>query len=355
MAQLEPQDFYQAVEKSFAEQRFAPVYFFHGEENFLIQQAVQYLRACALAEGTADFNWRLFDADDADMAKVKDEIETFPMMAPRRVVLIREVNDLRESEWQTLSPLLQNPVETTVLIMTASKIDRRKKIMQKLLEQAVSVEFKKPFENQVPGWIRHIAKGHGLSIEDEALQFFHRLVGSQLTEVDGELRKLKDFLGSSRTEITREDVAQCVSRLKEENVFKFAEHLARGDRPAALLQAVGLLDRGQSELGIVALSARHFRILLQVKMGEQQGLSGSRLASHAQIPPYFLADYQRQGRDWTIRKLENVLLVLVEAEKALKSSPLSSAIWIENMIMKICDLRSTMVESVATANTLSSP
>src|SRR5690606_38605988 len=180
-------------------------------------------------------------------------------------------------------------------------------------------------------------------------------VGSQLTEVDGELRKLKDFLGSSRTEITREDVAQCVSRLKEENVFKFAEHLARGDRPAALLQAVGLLDRGQSELGIVALSARHFRILLQVKMGEQQGLSGSRLASHAQIPPYFLADYQRQGRDWTIRKLENVLLVLVEAERALRSSPLSSAIWIENMILQSCDRRATMVESVATANTLSSP
>lgn len=352
MAQLEPQQFYQAVEKALADQSFAPIYLFHGEESFLIQQAVQYLRACSLAEGTADFNWRVFDADEADINKIKDEIETFPMMAARRVVLIREISNFREDEWQTLAPLIDNPVLSTVLMLTTNKIDRRKKVMQKLLDTAVSVEFKKPYENQVAGWIIHIVKGHGLTITDEATQLFHRLVGSQLSEIDGEIRKLKSFLGE-RTEIQTEDVAQCVSRLKEENVFKFAELLAKGDRSAALMQAVSLLDRGQSDLGIIALAARHFRILLHIKLGEQQGLSGAKLAAHAQIPPYFLGDYQRQSRDWTVGKLENVMLILSETEKALKSSPLSSAIWIENMVLKTCDLRSASVQSVPTNNTLS--
>lgn len=355
MAQIEPQQFYQAVEKALADGAFAPIYLFHGEESFLIQQAVQYLRACSVVEGTGDFNWRVFDADDADANKVKDEIETFPMMAPRRAVLIREISDFREDEWNTLASLIENPVESTVLMLTTNKLDRRKKVMQKLIDQAVTVEFKKPYDNQVPGWIIHIAKGHGVSFSDEALQLFHRLVGSQLTEIDGEIRKLKNFLGEGRTEIQTEDVAQCVSRLKEENVFRFAELLAKGERASALMQAVSLLDRGQSELGIVALAARHFRILLQVKLGEQQGLSGAKLAAHSQIPPYFLNDYQRQAGSWTVSKLENVMLILSETEKALKSSPLSAAIWIENLVLKVCDLRSTSVQSVPTTNTLSTP
>lgn len=349
---LDPQNFYQRVEAALQSQKFDPLFFFHGDEPYLLNQAVQYLKVCALHGGAADFNWNSYVAADADVNAIRDEVETLPMMAARRVVLVREVNEFTDSEWETLKPLIDNPVDSTVLMLTASKIDRRKKTHQRLLEKAVSVEFKKPYDNQVPGWIHHIAKAHELTFSEEGLQLFHRLVGSQLIEIEREVAKLRNFMGE-RTEVRREDVAQCVSRLREENVFEFCEILATGDRPSALLQAVTLLDQGQSELGIVALAARHFRILLLVRIGEAQGLAGQKLATHAQVPSYFLGDYVRQARMWSIRKLENVLLILSETEKALKSSPFSSAIWIENMVAKICELHQTSVESKPVPSTLS--
>lgn len=351
MAVLEPQDFYQKIEASLQSQSFAPIYFFFGEEPYLIQQAVQYLKVCALHNGAADFNFNSFYAADADAGTIRDEVETLPMMAPRRVVFVKEVTEFKDTEWETLRPLIDNPVESSLLMMTAGKIDRRKKIFTKLLDVAMAVEFKKPYENQIPGWIRHIAKAHELNMNDEALQLFHRLVGNQLVEIEREVQKLKNFVGD-RQNVGREDVAQCVSRLKEENVFDFVEILARGDRPSALMQAVSLLDQGQSELGINALTARHFRILLLVKIGEAQGLGGQKLASHAQVPSYFLGDYVRQAQAWSVKKLENVLLILSETDKALKSSPLSSAIWIENMVAKICELRQSGVDTKPTQNTL---
>ncbi len=350
--QIDPQQYYQQVEAAVENQGFAPLYLFFGDEPYLLNQAVQYLKVCALHGGAADFNWNSFMAADADVGSIRDEVETLPMMAPRRVVLVREVNDFREDEWETLRPLIENPVDTTVLMLTASKIDRRKKSHLKLLEKAVSVEFKKPYDNQVPGWIQTIAKAHGMTFNDEGLQLFHRLVGSQLIEIEREVQKLRSFIGD-RTEIRREDVAQCVSRLRSENVFEFCEILATGDRPSALLQAVNMLDQGQNELGIIALAARHFRILLMVRIGEAQGLAGQKLATHAQVPSYFLGDYVRQARMWSIRKAENVLLILSETEKALKSSPFSSAIWIENMVSKICELHQTSVESKPVPSTLS--
>lgn len=334
---LEPQQFYQKVEKSLQSEDFAPLYFFFGEEPYLVQQAVNYIKVCALHGGAADFNFSSFYSADADLSAVRDEVETLPMMSPRRVVILREVQDLTDKEWEILEPLFQTPVTSSVFILVGSKIDKRKRVMKFLIEQAQTVELKRPFENQIPGWIRHICKGHGLEISDEAIQLLHRLAGSQLSEIESEVKKLVDFLGERKT-VELEDVAQCVSQKREENVFELTEVIASQDRVGSLVQLVRLLDQGQSEMGIVALVARHFRILLMIKQGESLGLAGQKLAQHAQVSPYFLTDYVKQARFWTVRKLEQALIVLAETDKALKSSPLSSHIWLENMIYRCCGL-----------------
>ncbi|PIS09991.1 MAG: DNA polymerase III subunit delta [Bdellovibrio sp. CG10_big_fil_rev_8_21_14_0_10_47_8] len=337
MPQLDSQQFYHAVEKSLEAQSFSPLYFFHGEEPYLVQQAVNYLKVCALHGGAADFNFSSYYASDAEISQVRDEVETLPMMAPRRVIILREIQDLSDREWAELEPLFETPVESSVFILVGGKIDKRKKFFKHLYEQSTHVEFKKPFENQIPGWIRHIAKGHELEISEEAIQLLHRLVGNQLTEIESEIFKLRNFLGD-RKNIQLEDVAQCVSKKREENVFDLVESIAEGDRVQSLVQLVQLLDQGQSEVGIVALVARHMRILLQIKQGLDQGLAGQRLANYAQVPSYFVQDYVRQAKSWSIKKLESCLLVLADTDKALKTSPVSAHIWLENLILKTCAL-----------------
>jgi DNA polymerase-3 subunit delta len=337
MPSLEPQQLYQQVEKNLETQNFHPLYFFFGEEPYLINQAVNYLKVCALHGGAADFNFSSYYAADAEMSQVRDEVETLPMMAPRRLVILKEVQDLSDKEWSVLEPLFQEPVQSSVFILVGSKIDKRKKFFKHLYEQAQMVEFKKPFENQIPGWIRHICKGHDLSITDDAIQLLHRLVGNQLTELESEILKLKDFLGE-RKNIELEDVAQCVSKKREENVFDLTASIADGDRVESLVRLVQLLDQGQSEIGIVSLIARHLRILISIKQGIEQGLSGQKLATQAQVPSYYLQDYVNQAKRWSIKKLEASILVLAETDKALKSSPLSSHIWLENLILKTCAL-----------------
>ncbi len=253
------------------------------------------------------------------------------------MVIVKEAQDFTDKEWDQLDPVLQTPVDSTVLIFVGGKIDKRKKFFKILLEQARCVEFRKPFENQVPGWIRQICRAHGLEIADDAVQLLHRLVGSQLLEIEAEVKKLADFL-DQRKNIQLEDVAQCVSKRREENVFALAAKIAEGDRVQALYQLADLLQDGQSDVGIVSLVARHLRLLYVLKQGIEMGLMGQKLAQYAQVPNYYLADYVSQSKLWTYKKIESALLVLAETDKALKSSPLSSAIWLENLILKTCAL-----------------
>lgn len=272
MAQLESQDFYQKIEKAIETREFPNLLLFFGEEPYLIDQAVKYVKACVLEGGSVDFNWRSFEGSEAEATAIKDEVETLPMMASHRAVLVKDVSDFRDSEWATLMPVIENPVTSTVLMLTAGKLDKRKKAIQTLLNSSLHIEFKKPYDNQIAGWIRHIAKGLALEIESQALEVFHRKVGNSLIEIEGELRKLRSYLGE-RTEITLEDVEASVSDRREENIFSLAGVMAMGDQGGALIQAARLLEQGESEIGIVALTARHFRILSLVHLGMSQGLS----------------------------------------------------------------------------------
>jgi len=335
MPQLDSQHLYEKIEVALKEQKFSPLYFFYGDEPYLIQQAVQYLKTCALHGMMIDFNFTSYYAADIDVINIRDEVETLPMMSARRVVILREVQDLTDKEWDQLEPVLASPVESTVFILAGTKIDKRKKFFKLLSEQAVMVEFKKPYENQIPGWIRHICRANGLDIHEEAIQLLHRLTGSQLTEIESEIKKLADFVGE-RKAVQIEDVAQCVSRRKEENVFELADKIASGDRASALMNLAHLLEQGQSEIGIISLVARHIRILLLIKQGQGMGLAGQKLATFAQVPGYFLQQYLTQAKQWSEKQLESTLLVLADTDRALKSSPLSSHIWLENLIFKTC-------------------
>jgi len=331
VALIDAQKFYRDLEKG----DLSPLYFLFGEEPYLLNQSVDRFKYAVLTEGAVDFNYSLFYASDAEISSVRDAVETLPMMAPKRLVILKEAQELSDKEWAELETLITAPVDSTVFVILASRVDKRKKQIRILLEAADCVEFKKPYDNQIPGWVKYIAGSLGLDIADDAILLLAKLVGSHLSEIEAELRKLADFVGD-RKRIEVADVAQVVSRSKEENVFDFTKAIGESDRVRALEHLVHLLDQGQSEIGIVSLLARHIRLLLTVKRGLDQGLSGAKLAHAAQVPPYFLDNYVMQSRLWTVKKLEQTLVVLAETDKALKSSPLSSHIWLENLVLKTC-------------------
>lgn len=331
MALIDAQKFYRDLEKG----ELSPLYFLFGEEAYLLNQCVDRFKYAVLTEGAIDFNYSLFYASDADISNVRDAVETLPMMAPKRLVILKEAQELTDREWTELDTLITTPVDSTVFVILASRVDKRKKQIRLILETADCVEFKKPYDNQIPGWVKYIAGTLGLDIAEDAIFLLAKLVGSHLTEIESELRKLADFMDDKKR-IEVSDVAQVVSRSKEESVFDFTRAIGESDRVRALEHLVHLLDQGQNEIGIVVLLARHIRLLLSVKRGLEHGLTGSKLAHSAQVPPYFLENYVMQSRLWTVKKLEHTLVVLAETDKALKSSPLSSHIWLENLVLKTC-------------------
>ncbi len=326
----------QSLQSSLAKKDLYPLYYFFGDETFLIDEALVQLQEVALADGLRDFNLNTYYGDHVDASVIRDAIETLPMMAQVRLVVVKEAHDLSEKDWENLLPVLESPVESTIFVCIGNRIDRRKKYIKKFIERGVVVEFKRPFENQIPDWIVSISKRYGLKLDTEVVALVHQLVGSNLVDINGELLKISQYIGT-RKAVTTDDVLQVVSRVRIDSVFDLTEAIGNNDRAKALLCLANLLDHGQNEFGVLSLVGRHLRILKTVKDGIRDGLAGARLSSRAGVSQYFLRQYTDQSRFWSERKIETAFQALLDTDRALKSSPIASHIWLENFILKTCN------------------
>ena len=312
-----------------------PIYLLVGEETFLVQEALGILKAKSVDEGTIDFNCDVFDASETNAAHVKDAAEMLPMMSAPRFAAFPGVDDLKDKDWENLFPLFDNPVDSTTLVLTAESLDKRKKYYKKLSDVAVIVELKRPYENQVVDWIDYLAFRQGLKVGREAAQLLKQFVGTNLTEINNELMKLKDYLGE-RTTVEPKDILQVVSQTRVDRIFDLTDAVGRRDRVTALQSLANLLEHGQSEVGILAMITRHFRILGQLKEGQREGMTGMKLSTKAGIPQFLLTQYMEQLRVWDENKIERTFQVLQETDRALKSSSIPPHVWLENFVLKTC-------------------
>ncbi|HVK61002.1 MAG TPA: DNA polymerase III subunit delta [Bdellovibrionales bacterium] len=332
-----PQSLTEAVNRG----EIYPLYFLYGDETYLIDDALANLESVILGDGLRDFNLNSFYGSEADPAQVRDAVETLPMMAQVRVVIIKEAHELGEKDWEALSPLLDNPVPTTALICVGQKIDKRKKYIKRFIDAGCVVEFKRPYDNQIPDWVKSIAKKHGLQLSGGAVELMQQLVGSNLSDIDAEMKKIAQYLSispkaSDKQKVSEDDVMKVVSHVKLDSVFELTDAIGTRDRARALTCLANLLDNGQNEVGILALVSRHVRILKLVNEGVREGLSGQRLSARAGVSPYFLKSYVGQARTWNDRKIEDTFQALLDTDRALKSSSVAPHIWLENFIVQTC-------------------
>jgi len=314
-----------------------PVYLLTGGEIFLQREALRLIkRKIVTSKDFEDFNYNIFYAGEHSSYDVLGSLEILPVLAERRLVVCRDVHLFKEKDWSLLMPVLQKPFSSVVFVLVAPELDKRKKISKTLLDLTHVVHCRQPKQGEIVHWVKWLVSSHRMNLSEKALDLLIRLSGPGLMNIDNELRKLKSSYSAS--EINEEDIVKVVARVRPENVFAFTEAIGRQDLSRSFHFLVYLLEDQESEVGILSLVTRHIRILRQIKESMNEGLRPSEISTRVGIPAFFLKDYMKQVQVWDEQKLIKVTEILHATDRALKSSPLSSHIWLENFVLKACSL-----------------
>src|SRR6478609_9164645 len=129
-----------AFRKSLQRGEFERVYYFHGDDDFLKKQSVRELIAVAVDPSTRDFNLDIRAGAELDAETLGSVVGTPPMMAERRVVVVRDVAALRKDARASLDRYLEQPAPDVMLILVAPAAEKAK-VDKALEKRATTVEF----------------------------------------------------------------------------------------------------------------------------------------------------------------------------------------------------------------------
>lgn len=316
----------------------SPLYYFHGDEPYLMERAVKRLTDLVVPPDFRDFNLDVFYGNECKGDEIASVAQTLPMFADRRMVIVKRAGDLSAAALEILAACAVDPPSTTCLVFVGEKVDQRKKFFQELKKKGELVECKRPYENQLGAFIREEAKGLGKRIEPAAAEMLVYLVGSNLGELTTQLEKVALYVGQ-REAITIGDVRGIVSDTKVESVFDLANAMGERDPAKALRSLATILRDGEAPLMLLAMIARHFRQLWRVRDLMAQKVAQQDISRLAGINPYFLKGVMAQARNFGTHELKRVFESLYAADLELKGGgSRRPALIMERLVMDVCGI-----------------
>src|SRR5438093_842896 len=166
-----------------------PVYYLHGEEDVLKDEAVRVLLERAVDPAARDFNVDQRTAADLDPEAFNALVNTPPILAATRAVVLRGMEQLRKTGKvrQELLHYLDSPNPSTVLVLVHGTPEPPD---AELLRRATAVEVAALPPERIVRWMTHRAKQLGFTLAPEAEELLLASVGNDLSGLARELEKL---------------------------------------------------------------------------------------------------------------------------------------------------------------------
>ena len=221
--------------KNLHSNKFEPVYFLCGEESYYIDLIENYISENALQPHEKDFNFSMFYGKDADPMSILNDAKQYPTFADKRLVVVREAQDLKVKDWELFEKYLENTVASTILVFAHKNktLDKRTKIAKVIEKQTVYFESKKIADDGLPNWIVGYVKNKNFSVNNEAAKVLAENLGNDLSRIANEIDKLSVMLGEN-TEITLEIIEKYIGISKEYNITEFNSAIIKRDFSKAM-------------------------------------------------------------------------------------------------------------------------
>lgn len=303
----------------------ARLYFFYGEETFLLQHYLKQLRKLLIDPLTESFNFHKLTVETFDLRTFADCVENLPMMAERTMVIVDEIDIFKFNEAdreQIIEILSDIPDYCTVVFTyetTPFKPDKRlKKLWEAVSSKGVLVEFQKQNQRDLVSWItRHFAAA-GKGITPDLCVYLIDITGGTMTALSGEISKICAYSGADA--IHKSDIDAVVEPVLDAVVFQMTDLLGQGDCGGALVKLQQLLKMQQEPLSILGAIGGHFRRLGTAKILLDNGKTAADLMKLTGLSDYPARKTMSAAGRFSAAFYETAARLVLECDVNMKTS-----------------------------------
>lgn len=318
---------------------FSPIYFFYGEEPFFIDQLIAYIEKNALEEEVRDFNQTVCYGRDVTPKDIIDMSRRFPMMGNYQLVIVKEAQEIKNIE--LIEPYMNALMDTTILVIgyKYKKLDKRKSFFKTLnkLNKVVLFESQRLYDDKIPDWIEKAVHLMGYSIDAISSRLLSDYLGNDLGRISNELEKLVINLEAGST-ITTQEIEQHIGISKDFNIFELQSALvARNGLKAHRIVQYFEANPKDHPLQMLTVVLHGFFNKLFLYHHIKQ-MDSRKVAAELGINPFFIKDYQKAARVFSVQKIKTILSGIRELDlksKGLGASDATSYGPLKELVVKI--------------------
>ncbi len=295
-----------------------PVYVLHGAEPFYIDQVTSYIEANLLTEAEKAFNQSILYGREIDPKQVQDHARQFPMMAQRRLVILKEAQAMRDLKG--LGTYIATPSPQTVLVIAhMKKIDGRIKWVKDAKKSAaVGVMMSEPVpEYKLNKWISNYVRTQKMKITPDATEMLAQYLGTDLKKVTNEIAKVKVNLPEGST-IDVAAVEKYIGISRDFDVFALLKAMSNGDTARVHQITYNLEDNAKVQpiQKIIPGMANYFERTLIVAQHFKK--DDNTLSSMIGAYSSHVKEYRSMARRYGYKGLIKIYELIVEADAQSK-------------------------------------
>ncbi len=172
----------------------APVWYIHGSETILKDEAIRTIIDKVLDPSLRDFNLDLASAQQAAPDQLAALCATLPMMAEHRLVILRDIEAWKRKSKakQDAVDYLASPSPDTVLVMVQGNPDAPDAELARL---ATQVDCSALVGDALDGWLDARLASAGITLDDDAREHLLRATTGDLGLLAAEVAKLSGLAG----------------------------------------------------------------------------------------------------------------------------------------------------------------
>lgn len=341
MPYLQDEDLFRQLKDN----NIANMYFLYGQENYFIFQAVSHIKKRVVNESFEGFNLNYIDGEKIDLSKFEDMTDLLPMMADKRLIIIKDLDldKFSKNDSKKFLEIVNNISETTVLLVYQDLISvnlkksyKYKKFADIIAKNGVVCDFALKDKQTLKRKLCQRARKSYIQLDMETADILVERCSSSYMVLVNELDKLINYVGEG--EITKKHIDECSIKSIDSSVFNLAKAILSNNYDKAYSLLDELLYLRQEPVAILSALSLVFADIYRAKCGVIASKSAQDIVTdfkYKRNRQFAVKNAIRDVKRFSASHIRYCIGVLYNADIQLKSSKLDNRLILEQMLGKM--------------------
>ena len=310
------------------------IYLLYGEDEYLRNE---YLKKIKKTFGEIQLGINYVQVDENNVSNIISDIETPAFGFPTKLIIAKDTglfkkkNALADSLSEYLKTanlegvelvFVENEPDKNSLFNTISKIGEAKEFKEQKLPQLITK-------------VKSIAKAYNVNIAENTASYFIECVGTNMSDIINELRKLIEYAGNGGT-IVKEDIDALSIKKSESIIFDLTDNLGRKKIADAIEVLHNLIYAKEPIQRILIMLYNHFKKLYIIKLAVEENKNVAQSLKLKPNQAFLVGKYQAQSKYFGKEELRSLLEELIKIDSSSKSGGIEINVGLETVLCKYC-------------------